>query len=74
MYRLAELATPAAAREAVAIALDPGMEWDGGAALLMEDAVSRLGELAVPYLLPHKDSSPIAQSILSCIEQRIPCY
>jgi hypothetical protein len=73
LYRLAELNTQAAAREAAAIALDPRMEWDGGPALLMEDAVSRFGPLVVPYLEPHEKTSFAAAHILECVRRRVPC-
>ena len=73
LYRLAQLNTPAAAREAAAIALDPRMEWDGGPSLLMQDAVSRFGPLVVPYLEPHEKTSAIAARILECVRRRVPC-
>lgn len=73
LYRLAELNTPAAAREAAAIALDPRMEWDGGPSLLMGDAVSRFGSLVVPYLEPHEKTSVTAARILACVRRRVPC-
>ena len=73
LYRLAELNTQAAAREAAAIALDPRMEWDGGPSLLMGDAVSRFGPLVVPYLEPHEKTSVTAARILACVRRRVPC-
>jgi hypothetical protein len=73
LYRLAELNTEAAAREAAAIALDPRMEWDGGPSLLMGDAVSRFGPLVVPYLEPHEKTSLTAARILECVRRRVPC-
>ena len=73
LYRLAELNTEEAAREAAAIALDPRMEWDGGPGLLMGDAVSRFGPLVVPFLEPHEKTSLTAARILDCVRRRVRC-
>jgi len=73
LFRLGQLHTDRAAREAVALLLDPRLHWDGGPGLTLGAAITRIGPVALSYLRPHVSESPKAQQIIECIEKKQPC-
>jgi len=74
IQQLSRIKTEDAAAQAAALVVDDRLHWDGGPALLLSHAVASMDGRVLPFLRPHVHSSPLAASIVECIEQHRPCW
>jgi hypothetical protein len=73
LYALAAIDTNEAAEAAAFLVLDQRLDWDGGHALSLMNAVTRMKSRILPYLRPHVSESRLAEMIVGCIERGEPC-